>query len=272
LPTEDELIRARWAKENCEAIAAALPGRTRFSVFKRARRLGLSKHRIWTKTDDAHLRDLWGDFGLKTVAKRLGRTPGSVYWRAAKIGLARGVPDGMESIRDAAERTGYAPIQVHQIVAWATAAGVFRSTRGFEVIRRTMSLPSRGRSYHFHFVDPVDLDEAIDAWNATETRESAARRRGISAEALENALRSFGQDVPAKPGEKRHWRIRTEVIDAALAARARRETLKAAAKRLGMSRETLARRIRAAAVPGAVGRPWRMLPADVDAAVRECGQ
>lgn len=172
------------------------------AVYHRARVLRVLSHARWTKNDDRNLRELWGERTLRGISARLGRTTQAVFHRAQKIGLSLGCPDGAEYLTHSAERTGYSVETLRMIL-----------DRSGVAIRRTMSRPlGRRVGRPCHFVDPFEVDEAVEAWLKTEPLASAARRRGLDDSTLARRLRGV-EGVPPKPVGKRHWRIPTAVID-----------------------------------------------------------
>lgn len=182
-PEEDACLRDAYLSGGIALAKRALPERSEISLYHRARRLRLSRRRRWTDSDDKHLADIWEQgLPLRTIARRLERTMKTTYWRAQKIGLPLGCPQGFEYLSAAAKRTGYATSQLWRILAWAKVP-----------VRKTLSRTSMDRvSHHHHVVDPFDVDEAIEAWSKTETAEAAARRLGISGDRLRARLRKVG--------------------------------------------------------------------------------
>lgn len=207
-PAEDDVLR-RTYPAGSEAAAKALPRRSRVAIYGRAQDLGLSLRRRWTRSDDAQLRDLW-DLGMqvRAIATRLGRTALTVYWRAQKLGLPLGCPDGWEYLTAAAERTGYATKQLRPILAWAGVS-----------LRRALARPNKKVARACHFVDPLEVDAAIAKWTASEPVHTAAARLGICAGTLERWLERAG--FPCQRRAFRcHWRVTEEQIAKALEARA----------------------------------------------------
>lgn len=211
--------------------------------------------RRWTPVDDKRMQLLWGTVSLKQLAQVLGRTVQTTYWRARVLGLPCGVPDGCEYLHSAAKRTGYTTGQLRRIL-------------GAERVRiaRTISRPpSRARSYHY--VDPIDVDDAVARWLSKEDVEPAARERGLCGDTLRKLLVADGQ-VPPKRRRRARWRVSTDVIDRVVAewraTRAGHLSVRQHAKRVGLNPVTLARRLRRAAVlgPKAPGHTV-MLPADI---------
>lgn len=242
-PIENETLRARYVSDGPANLAASL-GRSWSSITKRAARLGIHRRARWTAAEDATLRMLWGDVGVRAVARRLKRTPLTVYWRAQKLGLSLGVPRGLEYVSHAAARTGFPLASLWMILRWAGVSAPV-----------AMSRPAK-RPRHTHVVDPFDVDDAIAKWLATETLAAGAERVGVAAETLERWLRASGLAVPEKPLGKRRWRIPTETIDAAVATRSGKETLRAAATRLGVHNGTLRYWALRAGLPRPAGRLW----------------
>ncbi|HEX4334750.1 MAG TPA: hypothetical protein VH062_02485 [Polyangiaceae bacterium] len=264
-PEEDAALRDSYGKGGVKLALSEL-GRSRSSVLHRAKHLGVQRRRRWTPEEDTELRMLWGEISVTALAKRLNRTPITTYYRAHEIGLQRGAPAGMEYIRQAADRTGFVTRQLLRILAAARVKP-----------RRTMSRPSKGSAaYRFHFVDPLDVDNAIAAWHATEAVEAAARARGMCGATLREWLRDAkksGLKLPAEPSPRtrKHWRVRSEVIDQVIEARARLESVDRASKRVGITRQTLCRWLTDAGVPRAQVKPWFVDRDTTDRVVRERG-
>lgn len=256
--TEDAAIRERYGVDGAKKLAAAL-GRTEKAVWKRARRLGMKNSPRWSAEDDQQLAALWGTMSVGQVAKQLKRTPTTTYWRARKLGLGCGATQGLEYLTSAADRTGYCTSQLRHILRWA----------GVRVIP-TASRPS-GRRRHYHMVDPLEVDEALERWHATEPIETAARSRGLVGETLRRWLRYAGVDEQLlRKGYKRHSnsRVESEVIDRVIAERSKLRTLSSEARRVNVNRVTLRKWLLAAGVPRAK-RNWFVDPADVDRVVAE---
>ena len=205
-PAEDAVLRERYRHSGAAREVAGQLGRTLHSVYRRAQRLKLRTHARWTREDDRKLRNLWGEYTVAGIAKKLGRTDLATFQHAKEIGLPLGCPSGFEYVWHAAKRTGYPTASLRLILE-----------RSGVTIRRTMSRPTPGRKVRpCHFVDPFEVDQAIAAWLRTEPLHSAAKRRGIHAGALARKLAAL-EGVPPKPEGKRHWRIPSDVIDRALA-------------------------------------------------------
>jgi hypothetical protein len=209
-PAEDESVRRLYPTAGPAAARAALPGRSLNAVHLRAHGLGCTRHPHWTPRDDARLRLLWGDGRpLPYLARKLGRSQLGVYEHAYSLGLPVGCPQGWEYLSHAADRTGYHESQLRRILK---AAG--------KRIARALALPGKGRSRpRACIVEPQDCDDAITAWNAAEPAERAARRLGHCGEMLRRRLRLLGLAAPIRAGTRRHIRVTSDQIRAALAVR-----------------------------------------------------
>lgn len=207
----DELLRVHYP-EGVGAAAAKL-GRSRGSVTSRAHRLELTaRPRWWSEREDDFLLSKWGRMPLRSIAKQLGRSVAATHWRAGKLGLGCGCPQGYECICRSAKRVGYDVSQLRRVLA---AAGV--------MIRRAESRPYRGTHYTHHYVDPFAVDAAVALWHKSESVESGARRHGVSAPSLRSwlrAARALGLELPPEPTRKsEHWRVLSVVIDDVVMAR-----------------------------------------------------
>jgi hypothetical protein len=200
-------------------------------VTKRARH-----YRHWTHREDGKLRMLWGSMSVAEVAVQLKRSAVTVYWRARKLGLPCGCPQGMEYLTAAAERCGLSTGQLREVLH---AAGVR--------LRVTMSRPEGGVKRHYHCVDPIDVDDAVAAWTKEETPEDAAASRGVSGETVRRALLAAGH---APPPAKKRWRVAGAASIAALAAYRPGLSVRAHAQRVGVTPITLSRRLRKAGLLG----------------------
>jgi len=198
-----------------------------------------TRSRPWSEADLFTLAALWGSPGLSlaALARRFSRTPYAVYVAAGRAGLARGVPEGWESIAAAAGRTGYTVATLRRVLA---AAGVRTSTAWGNPRAPRTGAPKRA-------VRPADVDRAVAAWLARETVEEAARRVGVVPVTLRRWLRLSGC---RGPGSGLAWRVGEGEVAAALQWRAERPPLVQHAAARGCSAKVLARRM------GVVGG-WR---------------
>jgi hypothetical protein len=206
--------------------------------------MGSRHHRRWTPREDRDLSMSWGLEALSQLARRLGRTPITIYWRARKLGLRLGAPEGMEYLQHAAARAGYTTGQLRRILRAADVT-----------LRCTPSRPDakrhgRGlRPFHrFHYVDPIDVDDAVAAWCRQETTEGAARRHGVCGDTIRRLLLAAGHAPPRR--RKAHWRVDPELVDRLVTAAMGLASVRAHAFRVGVTRQTLAGWLRAADVLG----------------------
>jgi transposase-like protein len=247
---EDGVLLARYVSDGAAACAREL-GRDVKALCKRARRLGLVRKARWSTRDDAILQENWGDMDLRSIAKVLGRTELTTYWRAGHLGLARGCPQGFEYLTAAAERTGYSTDQLRRVLKWAAVP-----------LRRTMSRPDVHAPRTFHCVVPFDVDEALASWHKTEPIDVAARRHGLDGATLKRWLRDArdaGTQMPPEPRKARvHWRIPSTTIDQVIAERHASETVRHAALRLGVDPMTLTGWLRSAGASKPPGWVWRL--------------
>lgn len=215
---EDDTIRELAPEQEASDVAVAL-GRSVSAVFHRMARLGIQKRRRWTKADEAALEAMWGH-ALPTIARALKRTVITVYWRAQRLGLGLGCPDGYEYLSAAALRCGYCASQLRRILRWAGVA-----------VRKSVTRYQSRRT--FHWVDPFEVDEAVRRWHETETLNAAARRHSLHSTSLEVRLRMVGAPLPPKPGKKLHWRIPSATVDLAVATTERRGRVVSLVEQLG---------------------------------------
>jgi hypothetical protein len=215
---EHEVLRQLYPLQDKQAIMAALPGRTWNAIRMRAHRLGVGVKKHYTATEDKKLALLW-DSGLRlsAIAEEMGgRTPQSLYDRGVQLGLTAGCPEGFEYITDAADRTGYEVETLRNIMRWA---GVRRRMAISDPSRRGKERPA---AWHRHFVCPLEIDDAVERWHATETVNGAARARGLTDMTLARWLTQAGVlEVRPKGAPRVVRRVPSEVIDRVVAERQR---------------------------------------------------
>jgi transposase-like protein len=254
-PSEEAVLRESYGRIHAKTIGKKL-GRSVGAVMHRAGRTGLKSRRRWSAEDDQQLRAEWGECSLGQIAKKMSRTPATIYWRAKEIELELGCPRGLEYLTTAAERTGYDTAPLRRILK---AHGV-RLLPAF-------SRPTGARR-HYHVVDPQDVDDAIAKHLAGASVQELARDHGVSGECLRFWLlraRAAGIKMQAPPEQTRvEWRIPIAAAAEVMAWRASQETLMAGAKRVGVHRDTLLRRLLAAGFVKPPGKTWWVFKADVD--------
>lgn len=198
-----------------------------------------SHYKRWTPVDDEKLRLGWGDGTLEGLAAKLGRSVATVYARAWGLGLPSTVPQGSESLTAAAKRTGFGTGQLRALLRAAKVP----VSRAFARPRATSKTGRR-----FHFVSPDLVDAVVEGWGRTEIVHRAAAARGTNGETLRRWLQAAGHQPPR--GSKQRWRVDTVVIDAVVTAVRAQFSVAAHARRIGLGRCTLAKKLRAAGVLG----------------------
>ena len=218
--------------------------------------------RRWTQAEDRTLLAEWSEVGPRRLRELLGgRTWAGIVARARKLGLHVGRMQGWETLREAAARTGMEGITLRRLLARHRVEPVRSRTRQREETR-------------LRFYRPEDIDAAVER----DVREmeipcAAARRRGVAVEVLYRWLREDGALPPRRPAARAHHYVPSATIDAVLARHGWRpggESIRAAARRHGMSPEALRRRVVAAGIElRTVDKGERLYldPRAVDAAV-----
>lgn len=160
----------------------------------------------WTEEDDARLRLVWGERTTPGVARAMGRTTTAVYFRAVRIGLPVGCPQGKEYLTHAARRAGFTLKTLRRILERASVA-----------MRAAMSMPRGRRTGRHHFVvDPQDVDDAVADHMACETPSRASERHRVRVATLTQLLAAAGH---VRPQRGRRWLVPSATIDAVMAAR-----------------------------------------------------
>jgi transposase-like protein len=217
----------------------------------------------WTEQEDRTLLAEWSEVSVKTLRKKIpGRSWAGIVARAHKLGLHVGRMQGWETLRQAAARVGMPDITLARLLRRNGVAGTLCRTTNDDRTRR-------------FYYDP----EAVDAAVARDVCEmeipgAAARQRGIALVVMSKWLREAGVLAAPRPGDKRHKRVPTTVIEAVLSAHGWQpggESIRAAARRHGISPERMRRRLVSAGIaietPVHGGRVY-LSPSAVDAAVR----
>lgn len=208
---EDSVLREHYHR-GPDAAVRHLPSRSRVAIKQRAWKLGLHARHPWNAVEDRKLA-VWWESGLRldAIAKKMDCTKTAVYHRARQIGLRLGCPDGFEYVTQAAKRTGFHGDTLLRIL---DAADVQQHT--------SLSAPwmkDWGGNYRWRYVDPIEVDEAVAAWMASEPVTTAARRHGIADQVLRRWLRKEGVIGGASKQGKPHQRVRSEVVDRVVAER-----------------------------------------------------
>jgi Zn-dependent peptidase ImmA (M78 family) len=270
-----QLLTARWSEKDLErmkalhasggmnAIFKAFPKRSASAIHQKALKLGLRIRAKWTSRDDRLLRNFWGDLTVRDIANRFGRTEVAVCFRAKRLGLKLGRPQGWAFLSSEAKRIGITSDTLRKLLVQSGAR-----------IVPTWNIPMKARGRGLRegrpmLVDPYDVDLATEKYLDEETLNAAAIRRGTSAETLRKRLKAIGVVPPKSLQKYSFWRIPSADIDRALAEHAQTkashdalyENLKEAAARSGVSREALVARFKKFKVKY---EPQKVLKTDVD--------
>lgn len=206
------------------------------SATKRTRPELARHYKRWTGAEAKRLRMAWGLESLRVIARKLGRSPITVYYFAQKLKLPLGCPQGYEYLTAAAKRTGFDTKSLRAVLRAADVK-----------IKLAMAKPSKPRGKgkrrgsRTHVVLPDDVDMAVQRWTTKECLPDAARRLGTTREILRAALVAAGHTPPR---HKYRWRVLPAVADAAMASYRPGMSVRAHAARLDMARDTLAGRLR----------------------------
>jgi hypothetical protein len=204
--TEKGVMRASYLKVGMKAMLKRLPGRSRSSILSKAYSMGLKKRRHWTDKEASWLRSNWGVEPMDTLCARLRRSRASVHWKAEKIGLKVGAPEGWETITAAARRSGYAVSSLRNILAWADAKIIlaYHATRQTKCRRM--------------IVESFDVDDAVERWLASEYLHSAAKARRMGDRTLLQMMLACGGKMTRMKKAKGHgwWRAETREWDRAV--------------------------------------------------------
>ena len=84
---EQKFLRGNYNKMGIDYCAGKL-GRSRDAVIRMASRIGINRNPHYTEEDVELLRAAWmTDESTESIAKRLGRSVGSIYMQRARLGL-----------------------------------------------------------------------------------------------------------------------------------------------------------------------------------------
>lgn len=85
---EENILREFYQIKPMDDLLSLLPGRTRESIIKRAKLLGLNcENRHWSEEEIMYLEEKWGVVAIDNIARKLGRTKNAILLKAHKIGL-----------------------------------------------------------------------------------------------------------------------------------------------------------------------------------------
>lgn len=85
---EVQILKDFYNVKPMEEIIRLLPDRSRESIIKKAKGLGLnSENKHWSEEEVSYLEEKWGVIPVENIAKKLGRTKNGILLKAHKIGL-----------------------------------------------------------------------------------------------------------------------------------------------------------------------------------------
>lgn len=201
-PAEDRRLR-RLATPTGRARAAlpwprlqaAFPSRTREAIQQRMSALKL-RTKAWTPAEDRKLLLAWPESCRRTLlAKFPTRTWTALHARAKRLGLST-VPQGWMTVDAAAKRAGVLRTMALRICAQQGVAVQVHTTKS-TAHRRAAGRPARGtertvRRYEWKLVEWDAFEAAVARDVVGETTTQAARRLGVSGEALVDRLLRAG--------------------------------------------------------------------------------
>jgi|GEM_PF-911736 len=85
---EESILYNFYQIKPMNELTLLLPNRTRESIIKKAKQLGLNcENRHWLEEEVTYLEEKWGVMTIENIAKKLARTKNAVLLKAHKIGL-----------------------------------------------------------------------------------------------------------------------------------------------------------------------------------------
>lgn len=209
---EDDAALARHyaPRPDWEALARALPHRTRGAMVARAMVLDLERRqRPWTAAEDAAVQRAFGEVSAATLCARLpGRSWRAIRRRAAELGLGSAVPQGFVTLKEAAKVLCYSRGALRSILErrqvrtlrWAGKGATGRPRPGDGATKG-------GRVCRWLLVDlaaaTLAVEEDLAAQNEVETIRGGAIRRGVDAGALRAELLRRGAYEKGARGGRR---------------------------------------------------------------------
>jgi DNA-binding CsgD family transcriptional regulator len=113
---EENILYEFYQHKPISELLIFLPGRTRESIIKKAKQLGVNaENRYWSESEVTYLEEKWGVIPVDNIAKKLNRSKNSILLKAHKIGLREQVlangeyltPKDIASILSVGTRTVY---------------------------------------------------------------------------------------------------------------------------------------------------------------------
>jgi hypothetical protein len=171
-------------------------------------RRGRAKHGAeWSRDDVLLLRNEWNVLSRRRLQHKLQRTWIAIMVMAKRLKLPFGVPQGHETLTQAARRCNYSTWKLRQILAWA----------GVRLHRPYGQGRQQAQRIHALYIDPEHVDTAVREYLALETLSHAARQRGMATQTLLKLLVAAGK-VPATRKPRTAVRLPPEVYDAVVIA------------------------------------------------------
>ena len=153
-------------------ISRRFPDRSRHSIFKKMTVHGMTDPQAWSVEEDRILRDGWNECRTTTLVSRLkGRTKGSIYERALRLGLRAGPPQGMVSVSSLAlsPKWGYDYYKTLQILAFA------------KVSARALNYAGLKKTGGVLYVDHLRAIEAAASWEKHKSEKLSGKETPIEA-------------------------------------------------------------------------------------------
>lgn len=127
----------------------------------------LRQFQHWTPEEDTDLRLVWSELTNEALERRFNRSMPALNQRATFLGMTH-VPQGMESLKQAAARLGFHYRSFVKIVAWSGA-------------RTMVSRKSKPGEHTKHrLIEAGTADAVAEAWLATATPAEWAHERGVT--------------------------------------------------------------------------------------------
>ncbi len=172
-------------------------------------RVGAIRKPRWTPRDDERLRFFWSTPAtVAELCQKLGRSPQGVCRRARQLGLQQRVPPGYEFFTHSAKRTGFDARTLRRILQWAGVP--LHAVRSYEMRRRPRQRRQKA-PFRQVYVEPFDVDVAVERWLRTETPGEAGGRIGVDGRTVRGWLRAAG--VEGEPDRRRQWRVDSEILE-----------------------------------------------------------
>lgn len=197
-PDEDAKVRELYSLRTKAAALAALPGRTWQAIKSRGMRLGKSAGRAWSPAEDATLRDLWPDAAARTIRQKLHRSWHAIELRATLLGIGSLRWAGYTSVSAVAEKHGYCAATLRRILhLYAAHFASLPLSESSELPSPAMRVRKRSDAkVTQRMVDDQAALDAIEWWQAMESRPQAAKRLGVPGRTLSAVMRR----APDAPG------------------------------------------------------------------------